>query len=95
MSTKPFKLAFAAALVISFMYSLWTIILKLMPYQTLQATGHLIHLQGLIYLRNYVKIDLQTTLQGAVYMFLFVFIVVLLTALVYRALEIGTKKRGH
>lgn len=86
MTFNPYKLAFAAGLVMSATYSAWTIFLQYKPKEALRGTGELIHLKGLLYLKNFLQIDLKTTLLGAVYIFLFVYAYVLLTFLVYRFL---------
>lgn len=94
METKPFKLAFAAGLVMAIFYSAWTLYLQYWPREALRTTGKLIHLKGLLYLKNFLHINLKTTLEGAIYLFLFVFVFVLLTALIYRFL-VGRKKRDR
>lgn len=91
MEVKPFKLAFAAGLVMSVCYSAWTLYLQYSPKEALKSTGKLIHLKGLLYLRNFLQIDIKTTLLGAIYIFLFIFGYVLLTFLIYRFL-LGSKK---
>lgn len=93
MEIKPFKLAFAAGIVMAISYSAWTLYLQYWPREALRATGKLIHLKGLLYLRNFLQIDIKTTLLGAIYLFLFIFAYILLTALVYRIL--GGGKRSH
>ena len=93
MQVKPFKLAFAAGLVMATIYSAWTLFRQNYPREGLRATGKLIHLKGLIYLRSYLHIDVKTTLLGAIYMFLFIFVYVLLTALIYKLL-IGRKRKN-
>lgn len=86
MEVKPYKLAFAAGIVMASLYSAWTLYLEFMPREALRATGKLIHLKGLLYLRNFLQIDIKTTLLGAIYIFLFVFGYVVLTLLIYRFL---------
>jgi hypothetical protein len=91
MDVKPYKLAFAAGLVMAVTYSAWTLYLQFWPREALRSTGKLIHLKGLMYLRNFLQIDVKTTLLGAIYLFLFIFGYVLLTFLIYRLLG-GSKK---
>lgn len=93
MKFNPYKLAFSAALVMSTIYGAWTVALKYFPKESLKATGKFFHIKGLIYLRPYLKIDLKTTILGAVYMFLFIYAYVLLTVLVYRILYGKSKQR--